>query len=137
QIARDFDILEVLADGIISDPEIPAEKKMQRIKEQANKFDLFRIGIVDLAGNAMTSDGYEFSVADRKFFQEAVQGRRFLSEPILDKVDGVTAGIVYAVPVYHKGEVVSVLFSGYELYKLTERIDISFYHESGLAFITD
>ncbi|MEG1267631.1 MAG: EAL domain-containing protein [Oscillospiraceae bacterium] len=137
QIARDFDILEVLADGSISDPEVPLEYKIARIKQQANKFRLFRIAIVDLEGNAIGSDDHAFSVSDREFFKAAVKGQRFLSEPIIDKVDGVTPGIVYAVPVYHDGEVVSVLFSGYELDKLTERIDISFYHESGLAFIVD
>ncbi|MEG1396422.1 MAG: EAL domain-containing protein, partial [Oscillospiraceae bacterium] len=137
QIARDFDILEVLSDGIISDPDISMAKKMARIKQQANKFGLFRIAIVDLEGNATASDGYQFSVSDREFFQSAVQGKRALSQPIIDKVDGVTPGIVYAVPVFHDGKVVSVLFSGYELNKLTERIDISFYHESGLAFIVN
>ncbi|MEG2633187.1 MAG: EAL domain-containing protein [Oscillospiraceae bacterium] len=137
QIARDFDILEVLADGSISDPEVPLEYKIARIKQQANKFRLFRIAIVDLEGNAIGSDDHAFSVSDREFFKAAVKGQRFLSEPFIDKVDGVTPGIVYAVPVYHDGEVVSVLFSGYELDKLTERIDISFYHESGLAFIVD
>ncbi|MEG1991140.1 MAG: cache domain-containing protein, partial [Christensenella sp.] len=115
----------------------PVEDKIARIKQQADKFGLYRIAIVDLEGNAITSDGYTFSVADRAFFQSAVKGKRFLSEPIIDKIDGKTPGIVYAVPVYYEGEVVSVLFSGYELDKLTERIDISFYHESGLAFITD
>ncbi|MEG0321922.1 MAG: diguanylate cyclase, partial [Oscillospiraceae bacterium] len=137
QIARDFDMLEILADGIISDPDIPMKKKIVRIKEQAKKFGLYRIAIVDLEGNATASDGYQFSVADREFFQAAVKGKRFLSQPIIDKVDGVTPGIVYAVPVFHDGEVESVLFSGYELNKLTERIDISFYHESGMAFIVN
>lgn len=137
QVARDFDMLEILADGSISDPNVPLEKKMTRIKEQADKFGLFRIGIVDLEGNATTSDDHEFSVTDREFFKAAVKGERFISQPIIDKVDGITPGIVYAVPVYHKGEIVSVLFSGYELDKLTERIDISFYHESGLAFVAN
>ncbi|MEG2698414.1 MAG: cache domain-containing protein, partial [Ruthenibacterium sp.] len=137
QVSRDFDILEVLADEIISDPNLTLEEKIARVKRQADKFDLYRIAIVDLEGNATTSDGYEFSVADREFFKAAVKGERFLSEPIIDKVDGVTPGIVFAVPVYHDGKVICVLFSGYELEKLTERIDISFYHKSGLAFITD
>ncbi|MEG1663607.1 MAG: cache domain-containing protein, partial [Clostridia bacterium] len=92
---------------------------------------------MDLEGNAITSDDHEFSVSDREFFKSAVEGTRFISQPIIDKVDKVTPGIVYAVPVYNEGEVASVLFSGYELDKLTERIDISFYHESGIAFITD
>lgn len=137
QIARDFDMLEVLADGSVSDPDIPFSKKMERIQKQADKFNLFRIGIVDLDGNAITSDGYEFSVADREFFKGAVQGERVLSQPIIDKIDGVTQGIVYAVPVYHEKKIVSVLFSGYELKNLIDRIDISFYHNSGLAFIVN
>ncbi|MEG1747657.1 MAG: hypothetical protein RR226_04435, partial [Oscillospiraceae bacterium] len=82
QIARDFDLLEILADGIISDPDISMAKKMARIKQQANKFGLFRIAIVDLEGNATASDGYQFSVADREFFQSAVTGKRALSQPI-------------------------------------------------------
>ncbi|MEG1525647.1 MAG: EAL domain-containing protein [Clostridia bacterium] len=137
QIARDFDILEVLADGIISKPEVPLDEKIARAKEQAIRFEMYRIGIVDLEGNATTTDNHEFSVLDRDFFSAAVTGTRFLSQPIVDKVDGVTSGIVYAIPVYHDGKVISVLFAGYELDKLTERIDISFYHKSGLAFITD
>ncbi|MEF9971190.1 MAG: cache domain-containing protein, partial [Oscillospiraceae bacterium] len=137
QVARDFDMLEILADGIISNPHVPFEDKMERIKQQADKFGLFRIAIVDLEGNARASDGFNFSVADREFFKTAVKGERCVSEPIIDKVDKMTRGIVYAVPVYHEGKVVSVLFSGYELSKLTERIDISFYHESGLAFVVD
>ncbi|MEG1925415.1 MAG: GGDEF domain-containing protein [Ruthenibacterium sp.] len=137
QIARDFDMLEILADGRISNPEVPLTEKIERITKQAHKFNLFRIALVDLNGNAITSDNHEFSVADREFFKAAVKGKRFLSDPIIDKVDGVTPGIVYAVPVYYNGKVISVLFSGYELEKLTERIDITFYHESGLAFIAD
>ncbi|MEG0108228.1 MAG: hypothetical protein RR705_05185, partial [Lachnospiraceae bacterium] len=92
QISRDFDILNVLADGIISSPEIPLDQKMIRMKKQADKFNLFRIAIVDLQGNAKTSDGYEFSVSDREFFKRAVKGEQALSDPIVDKVDKVTSG---------------------------------------------
>ncbi|MEG2174794.1 MAG: GGDEF domain-containing protein [Oscillospiraceae bacterium] len=137
QIARDFDMLEILADGIISKPEISLAEKMKRIKKQAEKSQIYRIALANLEGLATTSDGHEFSVADRDFFKAAVQGRRFLSEPIIDKADGVTPGIVYAVPIFHENQVVGVLFSGYQLDQLTKRIDISFYHESGLAFIVD
>ncbi|MEG1180563.1 MAG: cache domain-containing protein, partial [Oscillospiraceae bacterium] len=137
QIARDFDLLEILADGTISKPEVRLEEKIARIKQQADKFGFFRIALVDLEGNATSSDGYKFSVADREFFQTAVKGKRALSKPIIDKVDGVTPGIVYAVPVFHDGEIVSVLFSGYELEKLTERMNISFYQDNGVSFIAD
>ncbi|MEG0355360.1 MAG: GGDEF domain-containing protein [Lachnospiraceae bacterium] len=137
QVSRDFDILNVLADGTISRPDIPIEEKIARMKRQADKFELFRIGIVDLQGNATTSDGYEFSVADRAFFQKAVKGEQALSNPIKDKVDKVTTGIVYAVPVYYNDQIVNVLFSGYKLNTLVERIDISFYHKRGLAFIAN
>ncbi|MEG1067091.1 MAG: EAL domain-containing protein [Anaerovoracaceae bacterium] len=137
QIYRDFDMLEVLADGIVSNPEVPMEAKLHRIKVQADKFNLFRIGIVDTAGKAITSDGYEFSVADREFFKHAIKGNRYVSEPIIDKVNKRASGIVYAVPLRNNGQIVGVLFSGYELDKLISRIDISFYHKSGIAFIVD
>ncbi|MEG0792819.1 MAG: GGDEF domain-containing protein [Lachnospiraceae bacterium] len=137
QISRDFDILNVLADGIISSPEIPLDQKMIRMKKQADKFNLFRIAIVDLQGNAKTSDGYEFSVSDREFFKRAVKGEQALSDPIVDKVDKVTSGIVYAVPVYNEDKITNVLFSGYKLDTLVDRIDISFYHKKGMAFIAD
>ncbi|MEG7530235.1 MAG: EAL domain-containing protein [Hungatella sp.] len=137
QVARDFDMLEILADGTVSYPDIPMEQKIQRIKQQADKFELFRIAIVDLQGQATSSDGYTFSVADREFFQKAIGGERALSEPILDKVDGKTAGIVYAVPVRYEGKIINVLFSGYTLDTLVKRIDITFYHQSGMAFITN
>ncbi|MEG0972383.1 MAG: GGDEF domain-containing protein [Lachnospiraceae bacterium] len=137
QIDRDFDLLEILADGIVSNPEIPLEDKLERIKKQADKFNLYRIGIVDKNGTARTSDGHEFSVKDRKFFREAIQGRAYLSKPLTDKVGGKKQGIVYAVPIYYQGKITGVLFSGYELKALTQRIDVSFYHKSGLAFITD
>ncbi|MEG1973257.1 MAG: hypothetical protein RR315_08840 [Oscillospiraceae bacterium] len=84
QVARDFDILEVLADGIISQPEISLDEKLLRIKQQADKFGLFRMGIADTLGNAATSDGYRFSVADRSFFKSAVKGERCLSQPLID-----------------------------------------------------
>ncbi|MEG1362649.1 MAG: hypothetical protein RSC69_08885, partial [Lachnospiraceae bacterium] len=64
QIDRDFDLLEILADGIVSNPEIPLKDKLERIKKQADKFNLYRIGIVDKNGTARTSDGHEFSVKD-------------------------------------------------------------------------
>lgn len=137
QIYRDFDILEVLAEGIVSKPEVPMEAKLHRIKVQADKFDLFRIGIVDTVGNAKTSDGYEFSVADRAFFKNAINGNRYVSDPIIDKVNKRASGIVYSVPIRNEGEIVGILFSGYELTKLIDRIDISFYHKSGIAFIVD
>ncbi|MEG2526851.1 MAG: EAL domain-containing protein [Oscillospiraceae bacterium] len=137
QSARDFDILEVLADGIISDPNIPIEQKISRLKKQADKFNLFRMGLVDSSGNAICTDDTEFSVLDRTFFQESIKGNNYVSEPLIDKVNGKAQGIVYSVPVWYNGKVEYVLFAGYEVSALMDKIDINFYNGNGFAYIVN
>lgn len=137
QSEKDFDVLEILARGQISYPDVPMEQKIIRLQQESDAHHFHRMGYADLEGNANTSDGYTFSVADRDFFQHAVAGERWISEPIADKMNPDSIGIVFSIPIYYDGEISGVLFGGYEVSKLMELINVSFYHERGKAYVVN
>ena len=64
---------------------------------------------VDLAGNSWASDGVRVNVADRPYFMPAIQGKTFVSNPMISKGTGHLVSIV-AVPIKSDGKIIGILF---------------------------
>lgn len=137
QVENDLDILSILSREIVQEPVPDLERMLERLNEECSRQGFYRIGVADLDGSAVTTDGYEISVADSTFFCAALNGSSFVSGPIPDKMDMGNMGIVFAVPIMDHGKVTGVLYGGHTMESLEELMNVSFYGDSSVAYIVD
>jgi diguanylate cyclase (GGDEF)-like protein len=120
--------------SIIKNSRLPIEKRLEELRAQLKLDSYRRLSIADLDGNAITTDGVKLNVKDREYFQEAVNGKPSVSDPIKSRADG-TMVIVFAVPIYDGDNVTGVLYVTYDadvLSIITDDIRLS---DSGYTFI--
>ena len=124
-IKAKLDMLEMISNvGVINDPQIPTEEKINVLKKDFIKGSIKRIGLVDREGNAVTTDGISLYVGDREYFIKALFGKSNVSDPLISKVDG-RMSIVYASPIINNNSVIGVLYIANnveELCKITDSI---------------
>jgi methyl-accepting chemotaxis protein len=96
--------------------------------------------VTDVAGNVVSaSDGASFSVADRGYFKEAMQGNNVISEPLISKATGNIIFVV-AVPVHPSDdskEVIGILGGTLTTSAFNKILDASVNGETGEAFLVD
>lgn len=47
----------------------------------------YTMAIVDINGNAENTKGNKFSVKDREFFKNSINGKKYVSSPYIDEVN--------------------------------------------------
>jgi methyl-accepting chemotaxis protein len=96
--------------------------------------------VTDVTGNVVSaSDGASFSVADRAYFKEAMQGKNVISEPLISKATGNIIFVV-AVPVHPSDdskEVIGILGGTLTTSAFNKILDASVNGETGEAFLVD
>ncbi|MDF2687015.1 MAG: methyl-accepting chemotaxis protein, partial [Clostridia bacterium] len=89
------------------------------------------------SGNLYTMKGSVTNVSDRVYFQEAINGKNSVSDPIINKVDGSII-IVFAVPLKNeKNEIIGILAAQRDGNQLSKEIEDVTYAKTGYAFIID
>lgn len=104
---------------------------------QRNTFK--RIGIIDLQGQAKSSDGTTFYAGDREYYASALQGTPTMSKMLVDRTDQLNIH-VYAVPIYNDYEdnqVIAVLFATNSTENLSNNLNIFSFNGAGYSEICD
>lgn len=73
-----------------------------------------RMGYIAADGMAETTDGYHLDMLDRELFKQSMQGRKYLTDTVADRVDASNENVnAFSVPVYEKDQktVKGVLFA--------------------------
>lgn len=121
----------------ISNADIPIEYKLNLLRKEAARNKFLRLGISDLAGNAMTSDDEVFNIADRAYFQQAKNGLSTLSGDLQDRI-GLYKNesiIIHAVPIKNGETVIGVLFATDHTSHLTSLIQNIYFDPKKRALI--
>ncbi|MDF2884709.1 MAG: methyl-accepting chemotaxis sensory transducer with Cache sensor [Clostridiaceae bacterium] len=127
RISEQLSIVEQIAmRDTMKDSTIPADKKLELLKDDIKKNNYIRCAIVDLNGNAVYSDSYTANLSDRDYVKTALSGKVAVSDPIVSKTDKKVV-VVYAAPIKVNNKVVGVFFGskdGNEISSLSN--DITF-----------
>jgi methyl-accepting chemotaxis protein len=73
------------------------------LMEIVDKMGYMRIGVADLDGQAVFTNGTESDLAERAYIKKALEGTTNITNPMLSKVDGKMV-IVVATPIKDRGE---------------------------------
>ena len=121
----------------LSDPAATLQEKEALLQQRADQYGFARYNLLDTRGVSLLN-GEDYS--DREYFQQAVQGNPWVSEPIVSNVTGEMTVIV-AAPVWRGGEMGSqvvgvVYFVPHEgfLNDIVMSLQVS---ENGAAYMLD
>ncbi|MCQ2982410.1 MAG: methyl-accepting chemotaxis protein [Treponemataceae bacterium] len=90
----------------------------------ANKnYGVLRYGLADLDGNALMTNGASSDVSNRDYFQQAKQGKTYVSSPMLAKSDGRMVFFVSQPACDEDGDVYGVLFAVVDAQYLSDSLE--------------
>ena len=134
QIQSSLQLMTVIADSNAV-RSMDWEQQSPALCEQSRKLGYKYMGVADSTGHLRTQPAEELNIADREYFQKAMQGERFFTEPVASRIDQSLVCIL-AVPIYdYDRRVIGVLVAACDaaiLSKITNNLHIG---QSGYAYI--
>ncbi|GEA32767.1 methyl-accepting chemotaxis protein [Clostridium diolis] len=136
RVNSQLNALEVLAESdFIKSDKLSINEKLEILKSEAQRADHINMGIVDIDGNAITTDGETSNIADLDYFKTAKSGNRAISDPFKSKIINKLV-VAYAVPIKDGDRVKGVMVSVRDGDKLNALIsDIEFGSNGEAAMI--
>ncbi|AKN31166.1 chemotaxis protein [Clostridium carboxidivorans P7] len=135
KVEGQLDAMEALAGNYyIKSDTLPVDQKLNILKDEVQRSGHISMGIGDVSGNVIFTDGVKANLYDRENYKQALQGKSSVSDPVLGKADNRLV-MSYAVPIKDGGKVKGVLIAtrdGSELSKLTQNIK---YGKTGTTFM--
>lgn len=127
RIDSQLNALEVLAESdFIKSDKLNMNEKLEILKSESQRANHLWMTIIDVDGNAITTNGGTAKVTDLDYFQKAKSGKRAVSDPFKSKITNDLV-VAYAVPIKDEDKVKGVLVSIREGNELSELIsDIQF-----------
>ncbi|WP_242944182.1 methyl-accepting chemotaxis protein [Lutispora thermophila] len=130
-----LDTMEALAETeIIKSDVFTMDEKLELLKCEVSRSGHLSMGIADLEGNVVLTDGTTANVSDRDYFKMAISGQKEVSDPIVSKVTNSVI-LVYAVPIKIDNKIKGVLMAtrdGNALSDITNNIKFG---KSGQAYM--
>lgn len=107
---------------------------MEYLRRYAEERGFRRLGIAFVDGSAITTDGHEYNVASRTFFNQVLNGTADVSNVLMDTLDRDPV-IVCGAPIIHDGEAIGILFATYSVDRYIKALTISSYNDEGYSYI--
>ena len=140
-IDGNFKFLEALAtNSVVYDTTMDPMEQKQILMDIAADQGIDDLGFIDLNGDTVTAAMITANLAERAYYQEALAGNRFASDPIPDSTQEGVMLMMLAVPVYKdglssSGQIVGVLYSrndGNFLSNITNEVAFG---DTGMAYM--
>lgn len=136
-ITLHFEYLEGIASHFSASDDLLSENNLQLLESVKEQSSLELLAVITPDGTSTYSNGIKKSVASRRYFQEAIAGRRALSAPIVSKVDNKTTRIILAVPILRDGNVVGVIGGSCDVSSLSTMLFGDIYDGAGSILIVN
>ncbi|MCC0632408.1 EAL domain-containing protein [Clostridioides sp. ZZV15-6388] len=135
QIEKDLDILNIFSSYYTSNPNMSNEEKIKKLLDEMENQKFYTMAIVDINGNTENTKGNKFSVKDREFFKNSINGKEYVSSPYVDEVNKSVKKIAISVPILNNDKVVGVLYCTYDVNTLMKLINVSFYENNSISYV--
>lgn len=131
-----YSYLNVMAQDLADTDDLFSSKNLMQIQILMNNTDFDRMAIIDPEGNALYDNEVIKNVAHRRYFQESMQGKQSLSNPLESSVDQQTR-VILSVPIYKNNQVIGVFGGSYNVTKLGNMLFDDLFDGRGKCFIVD
>lgn len=135
-IHNEIKTIDSIASMLSNNPSTDAKVLIKDVKDAKENSYFLRFGISGLDGNCYTTDGQKFNIADREYFQSAIQGVSMFSNTFTDVI-GKKDINVFASPIYHDGKITNVLFASMETETLSEKLLNETFNDQGFSDVAN
>ena len=129
-----YGFLNSIADKMGKSSSLLSDGNMKLLVSMAENTDFERTALIEADGTAHYDNGAEKNVAQRRYFQEAMQGKETLSDPLESSIDQKMR-VILGVPVYQNGNVIAVLGGSYNVTALSRMLFNDVFDDSGYSLI--
>ena len=129
-----YGFLNSIADKMGKSSSLLSDGNMKLLVSMAENTDFERTALIEADGTAHYDNGAEKNVAQRRYFQEAMQGKETLSDPLESSIDQEMR-VILGVPVYQNGNVIAVLGGSYNITALSRMLFNDVFDDSGYSLI--
>lgn len=135
KISQNLAYVEAIATrSEITDDSLTTEQKLKSLSSMIEEQGYIKIGISDLKGNIIFSNGKNTDISDREYFELASKGTANVTDPMMSSTEGVIV-VVYAVPILEGGDVTGILTVTTDSSELSNMVNEITVGESGKAFM--
>ncbi|MBP3709942.1 MAG: HAMP domain-containing protein [Treponema sp.] len=138
KIVAFFQFLEGIARApMLRNTDISFQQKNEYLREEVEfNSQILELDVTDTQGIRHLSDGSTINVQDRAWFQSALQGKNFFSEPLFSRVYKDTMIAVLAVPIIDNDHnVIGILAANIDGFWLSNQIKDIVIGETGQCYI--
>ena len=131
-----FTTLNAVARLEVLRKDIPYEQKAAVLSQELTlNAELAAFGICDKTGNAWVTDGKQVNVSNRQYFQAALSGKAFITEPLSSNITNELS-VFFSVPVYDdERNIIGVLYARANAAGLSAMISDIVIGETGDCYI--
>lgn len=131
-----YQYLESIAAQMAEKKDLLDPENMRMLSSISEHTDLEVTALIETDGNSHYDNGSVKNVFHRRYFQEALSGKRSLSDPLESSVDHTTR-IVQAVPVIQNDTVIGVLGGSCNVTNLSHLLFDDLFNGNGYSLIMD
>lgn len=136
KIANALDsIASITTLDIISNPDINLTEKVNKLQAEVVRKGFIRMGIANLNGDAVTTDGITTNIGHRDYFKKTLQGEWTLSDVLKDLTNEQELIVVYSVPIFRDNNIVGVLFAVDEKEGLNQLLEQIYYSGKANSYV--
>lgn len=138
QIEDKFSLLQMFANEVGDKKNYDVVQDHKKVEKLSQIFDFRLVGIALPDGTAYTSHKKVVDVSQRRYFQESMKGKNYVSEPLDDVYDPNVKINVYSVPIYDEYKnIKGVFFTTYKNEDFKKFLRISSFNGKGYSYILD
>ncbi|MBD7915964.1 EAL domain-containing protein [Clostridium sp. Sa3CUN1] len=136
EIENKLSILSSLANDFKGYTEEELKNSVERLNSINESFNFRELSIALPNGIAYINTGKIFDVSKRDYFQESINGNRYVSDRIIDQEDKSDVN-VYSVPIFNddSSEVIGILFASYDTEYFIKLLQVSSFEGNGYSYI--
>lgn len=118
-----FQILETTETFIQPKSDWSLEAVVSQLEAVRDSTGFTSMGVVDLDGNAYSTNHIHKNIEDAEFFQEVLKGNRYISDVFEGESSGSDIMILLAIPLYDGDKIVGALYGRYLVQDIVENLD--------------
>lgn len=136
EIEGDLAALDEIAERISEMGETDEEEILDVLRRIEERYSFKRFGFCRADGILHTTVDEMADVSERAYFKASMQGESYISDPLIDLMDGEEI-IVFSAPIKSDGEVIGVLCAPYRMDSLKEILEVSSFEGEGYTYVVE
>lgn len=136
EIEGDQVSLNEIAERISEMGETDEEEILDVLRRIEERYSFKRFGFCRTDGILHTTVDEMADVSEREYFKASMQGESYISNPLIDMMDGEEI-IVFSAPIKSGEEVIGVLCAPYRMNSLKEILEVSSFEGEGYTYIVE